>query len=54
MDENLAGVEFISRAFEKLPRWGQVVFIVVAVFGSIYCIAKYGFFSFLLHVIFSP
>jgi hypothetical protein len=54
MAESLAGVEVISRAFDKLPRWAQVVFIVVTIFGSIYCIAKYGFFSFLLHVIFSP
>jgi hypothetical protein len=54
VDESLAGMEFISRAFDKLPRWGQVVFIVVTVFASIYCVAKYGFFSLLLHVIFSP
>jgi len=47
-------MEFISRAFDKLPGWGKAAFIIVTTAASIYCIAEYGFFSFLLHVIFSP
>jgi len=34
---------------------GKVNFLVsLTVLGSVYCIAHYGFWSFLLHVIFSP
>ena len=28
--------------------------MVITVLGSVYCITRYGFFSFLLHAIFSP
>jgi hypothetical protein len=44
----------ISRAMDNLPIWAKSICAVVAVFGSVYYIAHYGFFSFLLHLIFSP
>lgn len=47
-------MEWISRAIDKLPTWGKVIFYGVTVLGSMYCIGRYGFFSFLLCVIFSP
>jgi hypothetical protein len=44
----------ISRATDILPRWAKLIWVVFAVLGSVYYIAHYGFFSFLLHMIFSP
>jgi hypothetical protein len=44
----------ISRAVDKLPRWAKFIFAALTVVGSVYCIARYGFWSFLLRVIFSP
>jgi hypothetical protein len=44
----------IDRLVDKLPRWAQLILIAFVVLGSVYCIARYGFFSFLLRVIFSP
>ncbi len=44
----------ISRAIDKLPTWAKLILIVFTVLGSVYYIARYGFLSFLLHVIFSP
>ena len=47
-------MEWMSRAFDKLPTWAKVIFGVFTIVLSIYCIAHYGFWSFLLHAIFSP
>ena len=44
----------IDRLVDKLPGWAKLICAVAIVLGSIYCIAQYGFFSFLSHVIFSP
>jgi hypothetical protein len=44
----------ISKALDKLPRWANWILMVFAVLGSGYYIAHYGFFSFLLRMIFSP
>jgi hypothetical protein len=44
----------ISRAIDKLPKWAKLICAVFAVFGSVYYIAHYGFFSFLLRMIFTP
>jgi hypothetical protein len=44
----------ISRAIDKLPRWAKFILTVFTLLGSVYYIAHYGFFSFLLHAIFSP
>jgi len=48
----------ISRAIDKLtdrlPRWAKLICGVFAVLGSVYYIAHYGFFTFLLRMIFSP
>jgi hypothetical protein len=52
--ENISGMGAISRAVDKLPTWVQAVIGVVAVLMSVYSIAHYGFFSFLMHMIFSP
>jgi len=43
----------ISRGIDKLPRWMQVVLMILAVAGIIYGIAREGW-IFLLKVIFSP
>jgi hypothetical protein len=47
-------MEWISRAIDKLPSWAKVIFYVLMIIGSVFCIAHYGFWSFLLKVIFSP
>jgi len=44
----------ISKAVDRLPKWAQRTFMAFAVIGSVYCIARYGFWSFLLRLIFSP
>ena len=47
-------MQCLSKAIDKLPTWAKLILMVLAVFGSAYFIARYGFFSFLLHLIFSP
>jgi hypothetical protein len=44
----------ISRAMDKLPTWANVILAVLVGVGSVYYVVKYGFFSFLLRMIFSP
>ena len=44
----------ISRGIDKLPSWAQFILIVAGVVASVYCIAREGFFIFLLRMIFSP
>ena len=56
--ESMAIMGPITRAIDglidKLPRWAQLTCAVVVALGSVYCIARDGFFSFLLKMIFSP
>ena len=47
-------VDLISKTIDKLPPWAKLLGAVLAIVGSVYCIARYGLASFLLHVIFSP
>ena len=44
----------LDKVVDKLPTWAKFILIVLTVLGSVYCISYYGFWSFLLHVIFSP
>jgi hypothetical protein len=44
----------ISKAIDELPAWSKVVLVALTLIGSGYCIVHYGFWSFILHVIFSP
>jgi len=44
----------VSRAIDKLPTWAKVILGVVTIAGSVYYVAQYGFWTFLLHAIFSP
>jgi hypothetical protein len=44
----------ISRALDKLPRWANLMLMAFVALVSVYYIAHYGFFSFLLRMIFSP
>jgi hypothetical protein len=44
----------LGKVVDKLPLWGKVVFYVLTLILSVYCIAHYGLFHFLLRVIFSP
>ena len=44
----------IGKVVDRLPLWWKVIFYVVTLLGSVYCIARYGFFHFLLRMILSP
>jgi hypothetical protein len=44
----------ISRAVDKLPSWVQVILAVFGVIVGLYEIGHYGFWHFLLRLIFSP
>lgn len=44
----------IGKVVDKLPPWAKVIFYILVVAGSVYCIAQYGLLQFLLRVIFSP
>jgi hypothetical protein len=44
----------IESGVDRLPSWAKVIFYILVVIGSVYCIAREGFGSFLLHAIFSP
>jgi hypothetical protein len=44
----------LGKLVDKLPVWGKVIFYVLTLALSAYCFARYGFFHFLLRVIFSP
>jgi len=44
----------IGKVVDRLPLWGKVIFYALTLLGSVYCIAHYGLFHFLLRVIFSP
>jgi hypothetical protein len=50
----MADMGMVSRAIDKLPAWARAVFIVFAIAFCVYDIVHYGFFSFLIHLIFSP
>jgi hypothetical protein len=47
-------MKMVSTAIDKLPTWVQVIFWVITIPVSLYYIAHYGFWSFFLHMIFSP
>ena len=44
----------VSKAIDKLPAWAKVILMALVAVGSIYYIAHYGVWSFVLHTIFSP
>lgn len=44
----------ISNAVDRMPIWAKLILAGLTVFGSVYYIARYGFFHFLLRMIFSP
>jgi len=44
----------VSRAIDKLPTWVKVVLGVVTIVGCVYYVAQYGFWTFILHMIFGP
>jgi hypothetical protein len=44
----------IGKVVDRLSCWGKVIFYVLTLLGSMYCIVHYGFFHSLLRVIFSP
>jgi sulfite exporter TauE/SafE len=50
----MAGMGVVSRAIDKLPTWAKVVLGAVAIAGGVYYIAQNGFWTFILHTIFSP
>jgi len=44
----------IGKLIDRLPPFGKTIFYGLAVVGSVYCIAHYGLFQFLLRMIFIP
>ena len=44
----------ILRALDKPPRWANLILGILAVVWCLFYIARYGFLSFLLHMILSP
>jgi hypothetical protein len=48
------GMRSVSKIIDELPAWAKVVLCALTLIGSGYCIAHYGFWSFILHVIFNP
>jgi hypothetical protein len=44
----------VDRLIDKLPRWAQLTLMALVALGCVYYIAHYGFFTFLLRMIFSP
>ncbi len=56
LSESIASMFYkaIDKVVDKLPTWVKLILLVLTVLLSVYCIAKYGFWSFLLRVIFSP
>jgi nitrate reductase NapE component len=50
----MTGMGFTSKALDKLPSWAKFIFMVFAVFASVYYISHYGFLSFLLNMLFKP
>jgi hypothetical protein len=49
----MAAVAVISRSFDKLPRWAQLIFMVLGLAAFVYGIAHYGW-SFFWKMLFSP
>jgi hypothetical protein len=43
----------ISRTFDKLPKWAQMIFMAVGIAAAVYGIAHYGW-SFFWKMLFSP
>jgi hypothetical protein len=46
--------KLFDRLWDKLPTWAKFIFAILTILGSMYYIAQDGFWTFLLHVIFSP
>jgi hypothetical protein len=44
----------IGRALDRLPDWVQKLLFVFAIVWSVYYVTRFGFWSFLLHALFSP
>ncbi len=44
----------VSRTLDKLPTWARVALGIIAILMSMYYVARYGLFSFLIRMIFSP
>jgi len=44
----------LSKTFDRLPRWANITWGVLAVLGCAYLIYREGFFIFLLKLIFTP
>ena len=44
----------IDRLVDQLPGWAKLLGAPLVVFGCVYSVHRFGFFTFLLKVIFSP
>jgi len=51
-------VESIYKAFDKtfakIPTWAKAIFFALTILGCAWYIARFGFFHFILRMIFSP
>jgi hypothetical protein len=52
--ERCSFIEWMSKAIDRLPPWAKFIFWIFTVVASVYLIAREGFWSFLLKLIFSP
>ncbi|MES2392857.1 MAG: hypothetical protein V4555_14525 [Acidobacteriota bacterium] len=43
-----------TNVLDKLPKWAQTTLMLLAIPASLYCIARYGVWHFILRAIFSP
>jgi hypothetical protein len=49
----MAGMGYVSKAFDRLPAWARLVLMVAGLAAGIFGVARYGW-TFLLKAIFSP
>jgi hypothetical protein len=49
----MAGMGYVSKAYDKLPNWVQIILGICSIVGIVYGVAHWGW-IFLLKVILSP
>jgi len=56
VDQKIMGLmsKAVDKLVDPLPKWAKFLLVALLVVGSIYAIARDGFWHSLLHVIFSP
>jgi hypothetical protein len=44
----------LGKVFVRIPAWAKVIWVILTILAGVYCIARYGLLSFILHVLLSP